>query len=102
MSISTSVGHLISEAMSPVDTATIVFYSCFVDIHRLSVHPFDVISVLLIAENGGKTLSAARRRVRPQVKSLFDSLTPVWYRSVLELFGYLLPVKSYSTFSICM
>jgi hypothetical protein len=57
------------------------------------LYRFDVISAFLIAENGGKTISAARGRVRPEVKSPFDSLTPIWYRSALEFFGYLLPSK---------
>jgi hypothetical protein len=53
-------------------------------------------------------LRAARRlrplggRVTPEVKSPFDSLIPIWLRSVVKFFGYLLPIKSYSTFSICM
>jgi hypothetical protein len=66
------------------------------------LYRFDVISAFVIAENGRKTISAARGRVRPEVKSPFDCLTPIWYRSVLEFFDYLLPVQSYSTFSICM
>jgi hypothetical protein len=44
----------------------------------------DVIGVFLVAENGGKPISAVRGRVRPQMKSPFNSLTPIWYRSVLE------------------
>jgi hypothetical protein len=47
------------------------------------LYRFDVISAFVIAENGRKTISASRGRVRPEVKSPFD---------------YLLPVKSYSTF----
>jgi hypothetical protein len=66
------------------------------------LYRFDVISAFVIAENGRKTISAARGRARPEVKSPFDCLTPIWYRSVLEFFDYLLPVQSYSTFSICM
>jgi hypothetical protein len=42
------------------------------------LHRFDVISTFIIAENGGKTISAARRRVIPEVKSPFDSSTPIW------------------------
>jgi hypothetical protein len=45
-----------------------------------------------------KTISAARGRVRPEVTSPFDSLTPIWYRSALDFFVYLPPIKSYSTF----
>jgi hypothetical protein len=66
------------------------------------MHCFDVVRALVIAENGRKTVSAARRRARPEVKSPFDCLTPIWYRPVLEFFDYLLLVKGYSTFSICM
>jgi hypothetical protein len=101
MSISTARGRLISEVTSPVDTATMVFYSfCR---HALSIlYLFDVISAFLIVGNGGETILAARERVRPEVKSPSASLTPILYRSVLEFFGYLLPVKSYATFSICM
>jgi hypothetical protein len=50
------------------------------------LYRFDVISAFVIAENGRKTISAARGRVRPEVKSPFDSLTPIWYRSALEFF----------------
>jgi hypothetical protein len=66
------------------------------------LYRFDVIGAFVIAENDRKTISAARGRARPEVKSPFDCLTPVCYRSVLEFFDYLLPVQSYSTFSICM
>jgi hypothetical protein len=66
------------------------------------LYRFDVISAFVIAENGRKTISAARGRVRPEVKSPFDCSTPIWCRSVLEFFDYLLPAQSYSTFSICM
>jgi hypothetical protein len=36
ISISTGRGRLTPEVTSPVDGATTVFYSCFVDIYRLS------------------------------------------------------------------
>jgi hypothetical protein len=62
------------------------------------LYRFDAISAFVIAENGRKTISVARGRVRPEVKSPFDFLTPICYRSVLEFFIYLLPVESYSTF----
>jgi hypothetical protein len=62
------------------------------------LYRFDVISAFVIAENDRKTISAARGRARPEVKSPFDCLTPIWYRSVLEFFDYLLPVQSYSIF----
>jgi hypothetical protein len=65
---------------------------------RSILYRFDVISAFVIAENGRKTISAARGRVRPEVKSPFDFSTPIWYTSVLDFSGYLLPVKSYSTF----
>jgi hypothetical protein len=52
------------------------------------------------SENGGKTISATRGRVTPEVISPFDSLTLIRYRQVLEFFVYLLPVKSYSTWNI--
>jgi hypothetical protein len=64
------------------------------------LYRFDVISTYVIAENGRKTISAARGRVRPEVKSPFDCLTPILYRSVLEFFDYLLPVQSYATFRL--
>jgi hypothetical protein len=102
ISISTARGRLTPEVTSPVDRATTVFYSCFRRHLPSILYRFDVISAFVIAENGRKTISAARGRARPEVKSPFDSLTPIWYRSVLEFFDYLLPVQSYSTFSICM
>jgi hypothetical protein len=44
------------------------------------LYPFDVISAFLIAENDRKTISAARGRVRPEVKSPFDSNpNDYWY-----------------------
>jgi hypothetical protein len=61
-----------------------------------------VIGVFGEVSNGRLTISAARGRVRPEVKSTFDSLTPIWYRSVVDFFGYISPFKSYLTFSICM
>jgi hypothetical protein len=63
---------------------------------------FDVIRAFVNAENGRKTISAARGHARPEVKSPFDSLTPTWYRSVLEFFDYLLPVQSYSKYSMAI
>jgi hypothetical protein len=106
-SISTARERLKPEVASPVDRATTVFCACFVDIYRLSLYCYNVISAFLIAENGGKTILAARGRVRPEVKSPFDSLSAFWYWRFgidrhVKIFGYLLPVKSYSTFLICM
>jgi hypothetical protein len=43
MSISTAIGRLTPEVTSPVDRATTVFYSCFIDIYRL----FCTVSTLL-------------------------------------------------------
>jgi hypothetical protein len=48
------------------------------------LYRFDAISAFLSAENGRKTISAARGRSRPELSLPFDSLTPIWYRSVLE------------------
>jgi hypothetical protein len=53
------------------------------------LYRLDIISAFLIAENGGKAISTVRGHVRPEVKSPFDSLTPFWYRSVLEFSSYL-------------
>jgi hypothetical protein len=55
-------------------------------------------SAFLIADNGGKTISSAMGRIRPELKSPFVSLTPIRYTSGLEFFGYLLPFKSYVNF----
>jgi hypothetical protein len=62
------------------------------------LYRFDVISDFVIAENGRKTILVARGHVRPEVKSPFDALTPIWDTSALEFFDYLQPVQSYSTF----
>jgi hypothetical protein len=84
-SISTAMGRLRPEIRPPIERATTVFYSYFVDNYRVSsLHPFDVISVFIVAENGGKTISAARGRVRPKMTSPFDFLTQIWYRSALD------------------
>jgi hypothetical protein len=47
----------------------------------------------VIAENGVKTISVARGRVIPEVKSPFDCLTPISFKSALEFLVYLLPSK---------
>jgi hypothetical protein len=60
------------------------------------LYRFDVISAFVIAENGRKTISAARGRARSEVKSPFDCLTPIWYRSVLEFVSSMRPPKSTS------
>jgi hypothetical protein len=102
MSISTTRVRLIREMTSPDNRATTIFSTGFVDIYSQPYTVLTLLAFFLIAKNGGKTISAAKGRVRPELKSPFALLTPIWYRSVLEFFGYLLPVKSYSTFSICM
>jgi hypothetical protein len=48
------------------------------------LYRFEVISDFVIAENGGKTISVAKGRARPKVTSSIGSLTPIWYRSVVE------------------
>jgi hypothetical protein len=47
-------------------------------------------------------ISAAMGRAEPEMTSPFASLTPVWYGWPLEFFVYLLPFKSYATFSITL
>jgi hypothetical protein len=59
-------------------------------------------SAFLIAENGGKTITAARRCVRPEVTSPFDSLTPFGIDRLWNFSSCLSPLKSYLVFSICM
>jgi hypothetical protein len=51
---------LTPQVTSPVDRATTVFYSCFVDIHRLSCTVSTLLALFLVPKNGGKTISAAR------------------------------------------
>jgi hypothetical protein len=75
MWISTARGRLTPEVTSPVDRVTTVFFSCFVDIYRLSCYRFDVIGAFVIAEKDRNTISAARGRARLEMKSPFDSLT---------------------------
>jgi hypothetical protein len=58
MSISTARGRLTLEVTSPVNRATTVFYSCFVDIYRLSSTVSTLIALLLLPKK-------AERRVRP-------------------------------------
>jgi hypothetical protein len=66
------------EVTSPVDGATTVF--------------------LLLPKMTERRFRPLGGRARPEVKSPFDSLTPIWFRSALEFFNYLLPVQSYLTF----
>jgi hypothetical protein len=58
MSISTARGRLTPEVTSPVDRATTVFYSCFVDIYRLSCTVSTLLALLLLPK-------MAERRFRP-------------------------------------
>ncbi len=58
MSISTARGRLTPEVTSPVDGVTTVFYSCFVDIYRLSRTVSTLLALLLLAK-------MAERRFRP-------------------------------------
>jgi hypothetical protein len=55
-----------------------------------------------MAERRFRPLGPLVGGVRLEVKSPFDSLTPIWYRSALEFLGYFLPFKSYSTSSIAI
>jgi hypothetical protein len=48
ISISAARGRLTPEATSPVDRATTVFYSCFVDICRLSCTVLTLLALLLL------------------------------------------------------
>jgi hypothetical protein len=77
MSIATARGRLTSEVTSPVDRATTVLCSCCVDIYPLSCIVLTLLALLLMPKKGIKTISAARGRVRPEVKSPFDCLTPI-------------------------
>jgi hypothetical protein len=58
MSISTARGRPRPEVTSPVDRATTVFYSCFVDIYRLSCTVSTLFALLLLPK-------MAERRFRP-------------------------------------
>jgi hypothetical protein len=94
MSISTARGRLTPEVTPLVDRATTVFYSCFTDIYRLSCTVSTLLATFVIAENGRKTISAARGCAKPEVMSPFDSLTSIWYRS--EFFNYLFVQRYFS------
>jgi hypothetical protein len=80
MSILTARGRLKLEMRSPVDRVTTVFFSCFVDNYRLSCNVSTLLALFFLQKNGGKTISAARGRTRPDVTSPIDSLTPISYR----------------------
>jgi hypothetical protein len=101
ISISTARGHLTPEVTSPGDSDH-GFRFVFCGHLPFILYRFDVVSTFVIAENGRMTISAARGRVRLEVKSPFDSLTPISYTSALKFSDYLLLVKSCSTFLICM
>jgi hypothetical protein len=58
MWISTARGRLTPEERSPVDRATTVFYSCFVDIYRLSCPVSTLLALLLLPK-------MVERRFRP-------------------------------------
>jgi hypothetical protein len=58
MSISTVMGRLTPEVTSPVDRATTVFSSCFVDIYRLSCTVSTLLALLLLPQ-------MAERQFRP-------------------------------------
>jgi hypothetical protein len=58
MSISTARGRLIPEVTSPVDRATMVFYSCFVDNCRLSCTVSTLLALFLLPK-------MAERQFRP-------------------------------------
>jgi hypothetical protein len=102
MSISTARGRLTLEETPQVNRAATVLYSCFCRHLSSFLYRFDVISAFVTAESGRKTISATRERVRPEVKSPFDSLIPDLAYVGFEIFRLFLPVKSYSTFLICM
>jgi hypothetical protein len=58
ISIAAARGRLTPEMTSPVDKVTTVFYSCFIDIHRLSCTVSTLIALLLLPK-------VAERRFRP-------------------------------------
>jgi hypothetical protein len=58
ISISTARGRLTPEVTSPVDRATTVFCSCFIDIYRLSCTVSTLLALLLLPQ-------MAERRFRP-------------------------------------
>jgi hypothetical protein len=66
ISISTARGRLTPEVTSPIDRATTVFYSCFVDIYRLSCTVSTLFALLLLPK-------MAERRFRPLGGVLVDS-----------------------------
>jgi hypothetical protein len=76
-SISTARGRLRPEVTSPVNRVDHGFLFIFGRHLPSILYRFDVIRAFVIVENGRKTISAARGRVRPEVKLPFDSLTPI-------------------------
>jgi hypothetical protein len=57
-SISTAMGRLTPEVTSPVDRASTVFFSCYVDIYRLSCTVSTLLALLLLPK-------MAERNFRP-------------------------------------
>jgi hypothetical protein len=76
MWISTARGRLTPEVTSPIDRATTVFYSCFVDTYRLSC-TVSTLFVLLLSAKTAERRFRPLGGVRPEVKSPFDSMTPI-------------------------
>jgi hypothetical protein len=76
-------GVLKPDVTSPVDKATTVFSSCFVDIYRLSCTVSTLLARLLLRK-------MAERRFRPLGACQTGSevtirfLDPIWFRSVLD------------------
>jgi hypothetical protein len=58
ISISAARGRLTPEVTSPIDRATTVFYSCFIDIYRLSCTVSKLLALLLMPK-------LAERQFRP-------------------------------------
>jgi hypothetical protein len=95
MSLSTARGRSRPEVTSHVDRTTTVFSSCFVESYRLSCTVSTLIAHFVLPKFGGRTISAARGRVTPEMKSPFNFLSsilyfmPILYGSTFEFSGYL-------------
>jgi hypothetical protein len=100
MSISTARGRLTLEVTSPVIRATTVFYSCFADIYHLSCTVSTLLALFLLPKMVERRFRPLGGRVRPEVTSPIDSLTPFWYRSVLEVCVYLSDQKLFDFFDL--
>lgn len=79
LSIPTARGHLRSEMTSLLNTATMILYSYCIGI-SLVFNLFDVIIAFSIVDNDGMSISAARGRSWPELRSSFVSLTSILYR----------------------